>query len=68
MGLLFGADSDKKERAIFFFPGRTTRPVEESDGDRIDMLSVMMSQGEVMVIVIITAVVVFIIARKRRAK
>ena len=38
----------------------------ETDGDRIAMLGVMMSQGEVMVIVVITAVIVFVVARKRK--
>lgn len=30
------------------------------------MLGVMMSQGEVMVIVVITALIVFVVARKRK--
>ncbi len=33
-----------------------------------DILSMMLSQGEVMVIVVITAILVFIIARKTKKK
>ncbi len=37
-------------------------------GEEVGMLSVMMSQGEVMVIVLITAVIVFLAVRKRKAR
>ena len=42
--------------------------VEGKNGDPIAMLGVMMSQGEVMVIVVLTAIIVFIAARKRKIK
>jgi len=37
-------------------------------GVRFDMLSVLMSPREVLVIVVITAVIVYFAARKRKAK
>ena len=52
--------------------GRGKRPGDPGlagrNGDSVAMLGVMMSQGEVMVIVVMTAVIVFIVARKRNAK
>jgi len=51
-----------------YIAGRLQWQVKMLYGVRFDMLSVLMSPREVLVIVVITAVIVYFAARKRKAK